>query len=88
MQSLYSVKNYSPFGLNFLREGSQRMEIKRPQYLNQLISLMWNGQIKVVTGIRRSGKSYLLRTLFRNYLLGNGVKAENIISVYTVPQSA
>lgn len=57
------------------------MEIKRPRYLNQLISLMWNGQIKVITGIRRSGKSYLLRTLFRNYLLENGIKAENIISI-------
>lgn len=56
------------------------MEISRDRYLEKLISLMWNGQVKVITGIRRCGKSYLLRTLFRNYLLQSGVKAENIIS--------
>lgn len=57
------------------------MQIKRDRYLNQLISFMWNGQIKVVTGIRRCGKSYLLRNIFKNYLLENGVKIENIISI-------
>lgn len=57
------------------------MQIKRERYLNQLISFMWNGQIKVITGIRRCGKSYLLRNLFKNYLLKNDVKAENIISI-------
>lgn len=57
------------------------MEISRNRYLQKLISLMWNGQVKVVTGIRRCGKSYLLRTLFRNHLLQSGVKAENIISL-------
>ena len=56
------------------------MEISRNRYLEKLISLMWNGQVKVITGIRRCGKSYLLRTLFRNYLLQSGVNAENIIS--------
>lgn len=57
------------------------MEIKRDRYLKQLVSRMWNGQVKVITGIRRCGKSYLLRTLFRNYLLESGVKARNIISI-------
>lgn len=56
------------------------MEISRNRYLEKLISLMWNGQVKVITGIRRCGKSYLLRMLFRNYLLQSGVNAENIIS--------
>ncbi len=56
------------------------MEIKRDQYLNQLISYMWDGQVKVITGIRRCGKSYLLRTLFRNHLLAQGVPAERILS--------
>ena len=56
------------------------MEIKRDRYLNQLISYMWDGQIKVITGIRRCGKSYLLRTLFRQYLLEHGITAEQILS--------
>lgn len=41
---------------------------------------MWDGQVKVITGIRRCGKSYLLRTLFRDYLLSQGVPAEQILS--------
>ncbi len=55
------------------------MEIERKEYLQQLIDRQWNGLVKVITGIRRCGKSYLLRTLFRNYLLSHGVKAEQII---------
>ena len=54
------------------------MEIKRDRYLNKLISYMWDGQVKVITGIRRCGKSFLLNTLFKNYLLSIGV-AENCI---------
>lgn len=56
------------------------MEIKRDRYLKQIISYMWDGQIKVITGIRRCGKSYLLRTLFRNYLLESGTSANHILS--------
>ena len=56
------------------------MEIKRDRYLNQLISYMWDGQVKVITGIRRCGKSYLLFTLFKNYLKCEGVKDEQILS--------
>lgn len=41
---------------------------------------MWDGQVKVITGIRRCGKSYLLNPIFKNYLLDNGVSEENIIS--------
>lgn len=55
------------------------MKIERKQYLQQLIDRQWNGLVKVITGIRRCGKSYLLRTLFRDYLLSHGVKAEQII---------
>lgn len=57
------------------------MEIKRDKYLKQLISFQWDGQVKVITGIRRCGKSYLLGTIFKNYLLDNGVKDKNIISI-------
>ena len=56
-------------------------EILRNGYLEQLLSYRWDGQVKVITGIRRCGKSYLLRRLFRNYLLANGVREEQIISV-------
>ena len=56
------------------------MEIKRDRYLNKLISFMWDGQVKVITGIRRCGKSYLLHNLFRAYLLEEGVPADHILS--------
>jgi predicted AAA+ superfamily ATPase len=57
------------------------MEIKRDRYLNQLLSYQWDGQVKVITGIRRCGKSYLLGTLYRNYLIQKGVKESQIIFV-------
>ena len=56
------------------------MEIKRDLYLKKLISFMWDGQVKVITGIRRCGKSYLLRTIFRNYLLEQGVPKDHILT--------
>lgn len=58
-----------------------KMEIKRNRYLNKLISRMNNGLIKVITGIRRSGKSYLLFNLFYDYLINSGVSAENVITI-------
>lgn len=56
------------------------MEIKRDRYLQKIISFMWDGQVKVITGIRRCGKSYLLHNIFRRYLLAKGVTAEHILS--------
>lgn len=57
------------------------MEIKRDIYLNQLKNYAWDGQVKVITGIRRCGKSYLLRTLYKNYLIESGVSENNIICI-------
>ena len=57
------------------------MEIKRDEYLNKLINKRGNGLIKVITGIRRCGKSYLLDPIFKNYLLGEGVPGDHIIKV-------
>ena len=56
------------------------MEIKRDQYLKRIVSCMWDGQVKVITGIRRCGKSYLLHMIFRNYLLELGVSEDNILT--------
>lgn len=56
------------------------MEIKRDYYLNQLIERMHNGLIKVITGIRRCGKSYLLNNLFYDHLISLGVREDHIIS--------
>ena len=53
--------------------------ISRKIYLDQLINNMWNGDVKVITGIRRSGKSVLLFNLFYDYLISNGVNENNII---------
>ena len=53
--------------------------IKRDRYLNRLIHSMWNGEIKVITGIRRCGKSVLLFNLFYEYLLSHGIVDEHII---------
>lgn len=57
------------------------MEIKRNYYLNKLISKRNNKLIKIVTGIRRCGKSYLLDPIFKNYLLDNGVNENHIIKL-------
>ena len=57
------------------------MEIKRSYYLNKLISKRNNKLIKIVTGIRRCGKSYLLDPIFKNYLLDNGVSENHIIKL-------
>ena len=56
------------------------MDIKRDLYLDKLISYMWDGQVKVITGIRRCGKSYLLRNIFKTYLLSEGVSENHILS--------
>lgn len=57
------------------------MEIRRDYYLEQLISRKHNGLVKVITGIRRCGKSFLLRTLFKNHLLANGIDEKHIIEI-------
>ena len=57
------------------------MEIKRDRYLNLLISKKHNGLIKVITDMRRCGKSYLLFTLFKDYLLSEGIEKSHIIEI-------
>ena len=55
--------------------------IKRDVYLQKLINKRDNGLIKVITGIRRCGKSYLLDPLFKDYLIKSGVKENHIIKL-------
>ena len=57
------------------------MLINRNLYLQRLVSRMHNGMVKVITGIRRSGKSFLLFEIFRQYLLDHGVSADHILGL-------
>ena len=57
------------------------MQINRDYYLNKLVSAKNDGLIKVVTGIHRCGKSYLLNNIFYEYLLIDGVNENHIIKV-------
>ena len=54
------------------------MEIRRDRYLERLVKHRHNGLVKIITGIRRCGKSYLLNTIFRRFLLDNGIKDDHI----------
>ena len=56
-------------------------EIKRDMYLQKLIDRQENGLIKIITGIRRCGKSYLLDPIYKNYLLSQGIKEDHIIKI-------
>ena len=56
-------------------------EAKRQFYLDKLIEKQNNGLVKVITGLRRVGKSYLLFTLYKKYLIESGIKSENIICI-------
>lgn len=66
-------------GKNTQRKGT--MNIKRDLYLQQLISYRFDSQVKVITGIRRCGKSYLLKNIYKEYLKEQGIKDEQIIVI-------
>lgn len=53
--------------------------IKRDYYLDKIIERMWDGNIKVITEIRRCGKSTMLFTIFKEYLISNNIKEEKIL---------
>ena len=60
---------------------SEWMIVNRSTYIDQLIRSKGNGLIKIITGLRRSGKSFLLKKLFRQHLLDDGVKEDHIIII-------
>ena len=55
------------------------MVIKRDHYVNQVLAKRWNGKVKIITGLRRCGKSYLLSVLYKEALLLEGVSESDII---------
>ena len=57
------------------------MYIERNDYLDAIRKRQWNGRIKVITGLRRSGKSFLLFQMFRDFLIGQGVSERNVIAI-------
>ncbi len=57
------------------------MSIQREQYISELLSKRWNGKVKVITGIRRCGKSYLLFNLYKDYLLNEGVAKDCFVEL-------
>ena len=57
------------------------MDISRNDYVEQLYAKSWNGKVKIITGIRRSGKSYLLSRLYKQFLLDKGVKANCFVEI-------
>lgn len=62
------------------------MEIRKDKYLDLLIHSCGNGLIKVITGMRRCGKSYLLFTIFKNYLIKEGVYIINLMDFLRDPE--
>jgi len=57
------------------------MIIEREQYVNELLSKRWNGKVKIITGIRRCGKSFLLSTLYKDYLKAEGVPEDCFVEI-------
>ncbi len=64
-----------------LKERIGKMVIQRGQYISELLSKRWNGKVKIITGIRRCGKSFLLFTLYKNYLQKEGVSDDCFIEL-------
>ncbi len=64
------------------------MIIQRREYVEQLLAKRWNGKVKIITGIRRSGKSFLLSTLYKNFLIKDGVEKDAFVEVALDRKSA
>ena len=70
---IFALKNHSCYTTIFsVTSKKVLMVIDRNEYIEQLLAKRWNGKVKIVTGIRRSSKSFLLSTLFKNRLIEDG----------------
>ena len=84
---MYRIKCYNKNRFNksaylyYIIKWRREMEVERPRYLNQLIDKKDNGRVKIITGVRRCGKSYLLFELYRKYLLSIGINENQIIMI-------
>ena len=63
------------------------MDILRNDYVAKIAAKSWNGKVKIITGIRRCGKSYLLSHLYKQYLLQQGVQADCFVEIDLEPKS-
>ena len=63
------------------------MDILRNDYVAKIAAKSWNGKVKIITGIRRCGKSYLLSHLYKQYLLQQGVQEDCFIEIDLEPKS-
>jgi predicted AAA+ superfamily ATPase len=75
-----NVEDSTTFAVE-LKERIGKMVIQRGQYISELLSKRWNGKVKIITGIRRCGKSFLLFTLYKNYLQKEGVSDDCFIEL-------
>lgn len=84
---MYRIKCYNKNRFNksaylyYIIKWRRGMEVERPRYLDQLIDKKDNGRVKIITGVRRCGKSYLLFELYRKYLLSIGINENQIIMI-------
>ena len=66
---------------NFNDKTVRIMVINRDEYVDRLLAKRWNGKVKIITGIRRSGKSFLLSVLYKKRLLGEGAEEDDFIEI-------
>lgn len=80
----FALKKWSTVSTIFSVQTNQIvifMIIERNEYIEQLVNKRWNKKVKIITGIRRCGKSYLLSILYKNFLLKEGVSEDEIIEI-------
>jgi predicted AAA+ superfamily ATPase len=78
---MIQYRHFTKHGISHKSAKIKTMTIERPEYLRQLINAKMNGAVKIITGIRRCGKSYLLRSIFKKHLIDEGVARNHILEI-------